>query len=251
MIDFGFKQVAIALSLMVLAIILARWQKVGTEKEMAIGTVRSFVQLVAVGYALEFIFGLENLFAILAALLVMILVGSYTAAQRAKKMPQAWRIAFVSILAGSIVTLGLMLVLRIITPKAMYIIPLGGMIIGNSMNCAALVMERLHSDITGNRLAVETALSLGKSWREAISLQFRNAVKAGMMSMLNFFKTVGLVALPGAMTGMILAGASPLEAVMIQIIVGYMLTAAVAVTGIVTAHMAVRRMFTRADQLIV
>ncbi len=249
MIDAGYKEVAIALVLMVVAIILARWQKIGTEKEMATGTVRSFVQLVAVGYALEFIFDFENIFAILLTILIMILVGSYTAARRAARIPHAWRLSFVAIFAGSLVTLGLMLAVGIIKSKAQYFIPLGGMTVGASMNCSALVMERLHSDITGNRLAVETALSLGKSWREAVATYFTKSVKAGMMQMLNFFKVAGIVQLPGAMTGMILAGASPLKAVLIQIIVGYMLTAAVTVTGIISAHLAVRQMFSPADQL--
>lgn len=249
MIDTGFPQVAIAVSLMALAIVLARWQRVGTEKEMAIGTIRSFVQLVAVGYALEFIFNLENIFAILGTLMIMVVVGSYTAARRAPKIPGVWLISFIAILAGSVVTLGLMLAVGIISAKAQYLIPLGGMTIGNSMNCSALVMERLHSDITGNRLAVETALSLGKNWRESVHTFFTKAVKAGMMQMLNFFKVVGIVQLPGAMTGMILAGASPLKAVFIQIIVGYMITAAVTVTGLTSAHLSVRRMFTPAQQL--
>lgn len=249
MIDTGYVEVAVALALMVLAIILSRWQKVGTEKELAIGTIRSFVQLAAVGYALEFIFDLENIFAILGTIMVMILIGSHTAARRAPKIPGVWSLSFISILAGSIVTLGLMLALEIIKAKAQYMIPLGGMVIGNSMNCSALVMERLYSDIRANRLAVETSLSLGKTWREASSVFFIKAVKAGMMQMLNFFKVVGIVQLPGAMTGMILAGASPLQAVLIQIIVGYMLTAAVTVTGITAAHLAIRRMFSPADQL--
>ncbi len=249
MIETGFVEVAIAVSLMVLAVILSRWQRVGTEKELIIGTIRSFVQLVAVGYALEFIFDLENIFALLGTLMIMILIGSHTASRRAPGIPRVRMISFLAITAGSTVTLGLMLATGIIQAKAQYFIPLGGMTVGNSMNCSALVMERLHSEVTGNRLAVETALSLGKNWRQAVDTFFRKAVKAGMMSMLNFFKVVGIVTLPGAMTGMILAGAPPLKAVFIQIIVGYMITAAVTVTGIVTAHLTVRQMFTSADQL--
>ena len=175
MIETGYVEVVIAVSLMVLAIALSRWQRIGTEKELAIGTVRSFVQLVAVGYALELIFGLESIFAVLGTLLIMVLVGSYTAARRAPQIPRAWSISFIAILGGSVVTLGLMLAAGIIKAKAQYFIPLGGMTIGNSMNCSAQVMERLHSDITGNRLAVETALALGKTWREAVAGFFTKA----------------------------------------------------------------------------
>jgi putative ABC transport system permease protein len=249
MIDVGFPQVIIAVSMMVLAIALSRWQRIGTEKELAFGTIRSFVQLVLVGYALEFIFGLDNVFAVVGAILLMILVGSYTAARRTPGIRHALLLSFAAIFAGSLVTLGLMLAVGIINTKAQYIIPLGGMIVGNAMNCSALVMERLYSDVTSNRLAVETALALGKGWREAVTVYFTNAVKTGMMQMLNFLKVVGIVQLPGAMTGMILAGASPLDAVLIQVIVGYMLTAAVTVTGLTAAHLAVRQMFSPAHQL--
>ena len=107
------------------------------------------------------------------------------------------------------------------------------------------------SSVTGNRSAIETALALGGTWREAVHIYFTRAVKAGMMQMLNFLKVVGIVQLPGAMTGMILAGASPLKAVLIQVLVGYMLTAAVTVTGIVAAQLAVRKMFSPADQLLI
>lgn len=249
MIETGYKEVGIALVLMLVAIILVRWQKVGIEKELAVGTIRSFIQLVAVGYALEFIFDLENIFAISATIMVMIIVGSHTASRRAPHIPRVWLSSFVAIFAGSLVTLGLMLAVGIIKAKSQYIIPLGGMTVGNSMNTAALVMERLHSEITGNRLAVETSLSLGKTWRQAAANYFSKSVKAGLMSMLNFFKVVGIVQLPGAMTGMILAGASPLKAVLIQVIVGYMITAAATVTGLVAAHLSVRNMFTKDHQL--
>ncbi len=96
-----------------------------------------------------------------------------------------------------------MALLKIITFEARYIIPLGGMVIGNSMNAAALSINRITSDILSNKLPIETALSLGKSWRVSSALYIRNAVTTGMISILNSMKTVGLVALPGAMTGMI------------------------------------------------
>jgi putative ABC transport system permease protein len=248
-IQTGYMEVGIAVALVALALILSRWQKVGMEKDMVIGTIRSFVQLVAVGYALEFIFGLDNAPSIIATLLIMIAIGAYTAGQRAPHLGRGWMFAFVALFLGTLVTLGLMLTLGIIEAKAVYIIPLGGMIIGNSMTCSAQTMERLYSDVTSNRLAVETALALGKNWKESSAGFFSNSIKAGMMPILNYLRVAGLVQLPGTMTGMILGGASPLTAVLMQVIVGYMLVASMAVTGIISAHLAVRQMFTAADQL--
>jgi putative ABC transport system permease protein len=179
----------------------------------------------------------------------MIAIGAHTAGRRAPHLEKGWLFASVALLAGTAVTLGLMLVLGIIEAKAVYIIPLGGMIIGNSMTCSAQTMERLHSDLTSNRLAVETSLALGKSWKESSALFFSSSIKTGMMPILNYLRVAGLVQLPGTMTGMILGGASPLTAVLMQVIVGYMLVASMAVTGIISAHLAVRQMFTSADQL--
>ncbi|MEE9443025.1 MAG: iron export ABC transporter permease subunit FetB [candidate division Zixibacteria bacterium] len=251
MIDTGLKEVGFAVLLMILAIVLTRWQRIGVEKQLIVGIFRSFIQLIAIGYALEFIFGLDNIFAIMGMLFIMVIVGAHTTSRWVPQIDRAWLLASSAIIVALIVTLGLMLAVQIIRPESHYIIPLGGMIIGNSMNCAALVMERLYSEIKTNKLAIETSLSLGKSWRQASHPYYRASIKAGMMSLLNFLKIVGIVQLPGAMTGMILAGASPLKAVLIQIIVGYMLAAAVTVTGIISAQLTIRRLFTSAHQLSV
>jgi putative ABC transport system permease protein len=251
MIQTGYFQVSMAVLLAALAFVLARWKSIPVEKEIGFGTVRSFVQLIAVGYALEFIFDTDSTWLVVLAVAVMLLVGAYTAGQRAEHFKNGFSIALIALAAGSFVTLGLMLALKIISIEARYIIPLTGMIISNSMNGSAIVFNRIGSDLKGNRLAIETSLSLGKSWREASRKYYRDAVKSGMISILNFMKTAGIVALPGAMTGMILAGASPLTAVLIQIIVAYMLLLSVTIAAIISAELAIRRFFNNAEQFVV
>ena len=250
MIDLGFTEILLSLVLIALAIAVSLWWKIPVQKDMAIGSVRAFVQLIAIGYALKFIFDLESLWLILVAILIMITVGSHTAAGRVKTHKGAFVIAFVSITTGSAITLGLMLLLNIITLEAKYVIPLAGMIVGNSMNAAALTTDRITSDIKLNAPAIEAALALGKSWRVSSLPYQKKASIAGMLSILNFMKTVGLVALPGAMTGMILAGAEPLKAVLLQFVVGAMLLSAVTITSIVALELTVRRYFTAHHQLI-
>jgi len=250
MIETGYLQVLAAAALAALAIVLAKVKSIPVGREIGFGTVRSFVQLVAVGYALEFIFNTRSFWLVALSVIVMIVVGAYTAAGRARHFTGGFVIALVSITAGSLVTLGLMLALRIITPEARYIIPLAGMIISNTMNAGAVTFDRISSDLKDNRLAVETSLALGKTWRQASLRFYRNAVKAGMISILNFMKTVGIVALPGAMTGMILAGASPLDAVLIQVIVGYMLISSVTIASIIAGELAIRRFFNAAEQFV-
>jgi putative ABC transport system permease protein len=250
MIETGYFQVLMAVALAILAFVLARWKSIPVTKEIGWGTLRAFVQLVAVGYALEFIFNSKSYWLVALSVAVMILVGAYTAGQRAEYFKNGFTIALVSITTGSLVTLGLMLALKIISPEARYIIPLTGMIIANSMNASAITFNRIGSDLKGNRLAIETSLSLGKSWKEASKKYYRDSVKAGMITILNFLKTAGIVALPGAMTGMILAGVSPLEAVLVQVIVAYMLLSSLTISAILSAELAIRRFFNAAEQFI-
>jgi putative ABC transport system permease protein len=250
MIETGYWQVLAALALVALAFILTRYKKIPVEKEIAIGSVRGFIQLVAVGYVLEFIFKSESTWLILLSVMIMILVAAYTAGQRAEHFKNGFSISLVALVAGSLITLGIMLALNIITAEARYIIPLAGMIISNSMNAASLAFNRIGSDLKNNRLAVETALALGKNWRQASQKYYREAVKAAMISILNFFKTVGIVALPGAMTGMILAGVTPIKAVLIQIIVGYMLLSAISISAIIAVELSVRKFFNAAEQFV-
>jgi len=245
----GYREVLLSGIMVVVAIIVGRFWRLPVLKDMALGSVRAFIQLVAVGYAVRFIFNLESAWMILLALVIMTVVGAHAAAGRVKDLSGSFVICLAAMVIGSAVTLATMLVFGIITFDARYVIPLAGMIIGNSMNASALASDRLASDLRGHRLAVETALALGKGWRAAALGYQRDAARTGMVAILNFLKTVGIVALPGAMTGMILAGADPVEAVLLQIIVAYMLLAATTITSVVAVELTIRRFFTRFHQL--
>jgi putative ABC transport system permease protein len=246
----GFLEVGISLILVVIAIVIARYWRIPVEKDMALGSVRAFAQLVAVGYALQIVFRLESPWLILMALAIMITVGAHAAAGRIKDVKRPFVITVTAMTVGSLMTIGVMILAQIISFEARYVIPLAGMIIGNSMNASALTADRLSSDLKNNRLAIESALALGKGWRVASKKYIRSSATAGMMSMLNFMKTVGIVALPGAMTGMILAGADPLDAVLFQIVVAYMLLSAVTITSVMAVELTIRRFFTRCHQLL-
>jgi putative ABC transport system permease protein len=246
----NFYHVLISLALVAVAFGISWYEKIRVEKDIATGTLRAFIQLVAIGYALEFIFDLNKLWLILLTILVMVIVSGHTAGRRAKTIVSAMRISTFSIGVGTFFTLGSMLALRIITIDPKYVIPLGGMIIGNSMNASALALERINSEVKNKRAEIEQALALGATASQAMSRSYKVTVKASMIPTLNLMKVVGLVQLPGAMTGMILAGASPLSAVFIQIIVVYMLITAVTITAVITTRIAQRGYFTKAHQLV-
>jgi putative ABC transport system permease protein len=131
-----------------------------------------------------------------------------------------------------------------------YFLPLGGMIIGNSMNALALALERLFADLRGQRQVVEMKLSLGATYREASEDIVRRAIKAGMIPSINSLMGVGIVFIPGMMTGQIVAGADPLAAIRYQIVVMLMLVASTTISTLMVVLLVRRRCFGEAQQLL-
>ena len=239
-----------SLTLVALAIGISRWQKVGLEKDMLIAVGRAFVQLIAIGYALDLIFGAKGPFWIWLVVGVMVGIAGYTAGQRGRGVLGSHRVATTAISIGAILTLGLLMVLQVFPFEPRFIIPIAGMIVGNSMTVTGLVMARLRDDVKLQRAQIEAALALGATHRQAASRQLQRALTTGMTPIVDNTKTVGLISLPGAMTGMILAGASPLEAVQLQIIVMYMLIGAAAFSGLTATFLTYQQFFTKAHQLV-
>lgn len=243
-------RVLAALALVVIAAAISRWQQIDLEKQMLIAVGRAFIQLTLIGYALNIIFAADNPAAILLIIGVMTAIASYTSGQRGQGTPRALRVAGLAITFGAALTLGLLVGLNVFSFTAQQIIPIAGMVIGNSMNVCSLVMRRMREEVMGRKLEIETALALGATGRQAARPYLKMALQSGMMPIVDSTKTVGLIQLPGAMTGMILAGASPMEAVQLQMIVMYMLIGAAALTGLAAAWLSYRQFLTRDHQLV-
>ena len=245
----SFGDVALALLLVAVALAVSRWRQVGLESDLAVATVRSFVQLLSVGYALDFVFGGHGAFTVMV-LAVMVGTATLTSGGRAAGVPGARPIAAASIAVAAAGTLGLLLVLGIVPSASRAVIPLGSMIISSAMNTTSLVMSRLRHDLAFSRREVEARLALGQPARQAARPWQRVALRNGMLPTVDQTKVVGLVALPGAMTGMILAGASPLAAIRLQLLVMYMLLGGNAFAALVSGELTLRRLFTPDHQLI-
>jgi putative ABC transport system permease protein len=238
-----------ALTLVGFAVVISYWQNIGLEFHMMVAVGRSFVQLLAIGFALDLIFNSQNPLWIGLILLIMMTVAGLTAGKRADHIPGATAIALISVGMSTVLTLGSLLMLQVFEFEARFVIPVAGMIIGNAMIATGLTMARLRDDIHAFHLEIETALALGASSRMAVQRQLRAALSTGMTPSIDSTKTVGLIALPGAMTGMILAGVSPLEAVQLQIVVMYMLMGATAISSLVATFLTFRQFFTPVHQL--
>lgn len=238
------------LAFMGLVALVSVWQKLDLEKELLIGTVRAAVQLLAIGYVLLWVFQVQSWAATLAILGVMLAVAGANAAKRGQGLPGLLSRVLAALVLTEVVTVGLMVLLRIIPPTPRYLIPISGMVTGNAMVNAGLLLNRLKAEMSARRGEVEAWLSLGATPRQATTAVLKAAVKAAMIPSVDALKTVGLVQLPGMMTGQILAGASPLEAVKYQILIMYSLSAAAAIGSMVLGFLAVPLFFNRSAQLI-
>ncbi|NLT92121.1 MAG: iron export ABC transporter permease subunit FetB [Actinobacteria bacterium] len=246
---FGFTSLAAALALVAVALLLSWWQRLDVERDIGLACVRAFVQLMAVGYIIHLILQTDRPLYVALTLAAMLLFAVITSARRARGLPGAWTLAAASIGVASMATLAVMLVLGIIPAGARYVIPIGGMLIGNCMNVASVTAVRLLEDAADRRPQIEASLALGASPRQSTATLARRSVRLAMVPVIDSTKTTGLVFLPGAMTGMILAGAEPLQAVRLQAVVMFMLLAAVALTASIVSYLAPGRLFTPQQQL--
>lgn len=233
-----------------LAILLSAWQKIGLEKDILIGTVRAAIQLIAVGYVLQTIFELKSWAFIVIMITVMITVATLNARKKGKELRGIGRRIAIAITVTEILTIGLLLSLKVIEPTARYVIPISGMIIGNGMVVSGLFLNRLKAELDTRRDEIKVYLGLGATSKQAISHVMRNTVKASMLPTIDGMKTVGLVQLPGMMTGMIVAGADPIEAVRYQILIMYSFTSSAAITAIIMSLLTHGLLFTKAHQFI-
>ncbi|WOK92027.1 protein ALUMINUM SENSITIVE 3-like [Canna indica] len=245
----GMMKPVASTAVVVMALILSFSQKLALEAEMIHATVRSFLQLSVVGFVLQFIFAQKNAGWVLLAYFFMVCVAGYTAGQRAKLVPRGKWIAGASILTGTAATMLLPIALNVLPFTPQYFVPVAGMMVGHAMAVTGVTMKKLHEDIRIQKNLVETALALGATPRQATKQQVKSSLVMALSPDLDSVKTVGLITLPGTMTGLIMAGASPLEAIQLQIVITNMLVGACVVSSIASAYLCLLVFFTGSFQL--
>ena len=242
-------QVLGALALVAVAIALSRWRGARLENEIGVAVVRAFAQLVAVGYVLKLIFDAGHVAWTLPLLATMVVFGAFTARNRARNVPHALPILVVALGASAAATLGVALLTGALHADARSLIPVGGMTIGNAMASAAIALNRLGDEFSRSAGEIEARLSLGATAHEAAAPVVRRSLVSGMIGVIDSTKTAGLVFFPGTMVGMILAGAAPLNAVRLQLILFYLLVGGVTISVVIAVSLASSRFFTPAHQL--
>ncbi|MEA2272348.1 MAG: UDP-glucose/iron transport system permease protein [Solirubrobacteraceae bacterium] len=242
-------EVVASLALVAIAIVVSFWRRAELERDLVVAVIRSFVQLTAVGYVIQAIFDSDSLWLVVLLLAVMVGFGSITARSRAKAVPGSLRPIAIALATAATVTIGLVLALGVFDPRPRYLVPVGGMVIGNAMTAAAVSLNRLADEVRGSALRIEATLALGATAWEASRDLVTRSLRSGMITLVDSTKTTGIVFFPGTMVGMLLAGARPLDAVRLQLILLWSLLGSVALSSVIATGLGYRGFFTPAHQL--
>jgi len=247
-VDISLGQLALALGLLLVALALSVALRLGLTRGLAVAATRMVVQLLLVGLVLEWVFSTANAAVILTLVVAMALLAGHAAVRRtSRRFAGIYADALVSVLGASFLVTGAAVVgiLRV-EPwyEPQYLIPLHGMLLGNALTGISLGLDRFMEGTSRGRADVEARLALGATRWEAARPLFRDAVRTGLVPITNSMAVMGIVSLPGMMTGQILAGAPPGEAVRYQILIMCMMAACVSLATLGVVGLAYRRLFT-------
>lgn len=240
----------IASLLVFISICFSYFQKLKLEKETIIGVIRAIIQLTIVGYVLNYIFGLENPLFTTLLVLFMTVNAAHNGAKRGNGIKNGFVISFISIFLGSFITLFILVFAGAIKYTPYQIVPISGMIISNAMIAIGLCYRQLLSNFKIRRDEVITKLALGADILPSSQSIMRDSIKTSMLPSIDSTKTLGIVSLPGTMTGLILAGTPPIEAIKFQIMVTFMLLSTTAISTFVACYLSYRSFYNDKKQLI-
>ncbi|SIO45100.1 putative ABC transport system permease protein [Singulisphaera sp. GP187] len=253
-LELSYLQVALAASLILINGAISAALRLGLGRRLIVAAFCTVVQLLLIGLVLQGIFGLNRWEPVIAIMLIMTVVAGFAAVQRTHlRFPGIWLASIVSVgasawLMEAIALFGVVRVDPWYSPH--YAIPLLGMILGNTLNGISLGLDRLGSELAARRTQVEAHLALGATRWEAARQPIQQAVRTGMIPTINAMMVVGIVSLPGMMTGQLLAGVAPIEAVKYQIVIMFLISSATALGIVAVVLLSYRRLFTTDHQFL-
>ena len=247
----GWAGLALSLILVGVAVGLSLWQGLRLEREMLWATGRALVQLLAVGYLLVFIIDDDTPVAwAWVWVIVMLGVAAVTVRRRAPEVPGITRLTLIATSGSALLSLFVVFGLGIYPVVGRTVVPIAGMMIGNSIGSIVVASRRILAELADRRDEVEARLALGQPWQQASKPFVRSALRTALTSQIESTKAVGLVFLPGAMTGLILAGADPADAVLVQAAIMYLILGCVATNAVVIGLGLTRQLFTPDHRLV-
>jgi len=254
-IQLSYVDLAIASLLLLLAGGLSIGLKLGLEKILGIAALRTVIQLTLVGLVLKILFQMVSPgWTGFAAITMIALAGREALARQDLKLRGGWSLSIATtalMVAGTIVTI--LALTTAVRPEPWYdprfAIPLLGMVLGNTLNGVAVGMERLTVTLKREKQAVEARLALGHKRSDAVRPYIREALRAGLMHIINAMSAAGLISLPGMMTGQILAGIDPTEAVKYQILIMFLISGATSIGALIAILAVSKRLGDERDRL--
>ncbi len=253
LINVEWLNVIIALGLVAVAIGLSYFQGFGIEKDLIVGVIRSVLQLAILGWLLVYVFNIQSIWLTVLILVAMGLIASFTAKGRMKRpYPGAIPVLWISITAGSFFSLAYITILSFSDPVALtprYLIPLGGMAIGNVLNGITLASERFHRELKSQKDMIEVLLSLGADAYRAAAEPMRHAFTAALIPTINALMVIGLIQIPGVMVGLVMSNQDPQVAARYQLMIMFMLVGAKVISVTLGLRLSLKKYFTPEHQL--
>lgn len=238
---------AIAASLIVVDAVLSITLRLGLHRRLAVATMRMVLQLLAIGYVLHFVFALKSPAVTLALVVLMLLTAAREIATRPEQRLKGYGnyIIGASSVALAVLLTALLALTTAIRPEpwydARYAVPLVGILLGNVLNSGSITLDVILGGFAREKTTIEARLALGATFREATRPLVVRAIRQGMLPTINAMSASGIVTLPGIMTGQILGGMEPIEAVKYQILLMFLLAGASGLASVTIAFLAARR----------
>jgi putative ABC transport system permease protein len=245
----GLAQTAVTSVLALLVVLLSRFQSVHLERETLLALIRGFLQVVAIGSVLRLLLQGPNWTGILV-LAAMIVVAASISSRRARGIPGAFRVSLQSIALGAAVVIGPMTALGVIEPRLSALIPVGSMLIASAMRANSLALDRFRAEVLAHTGQIEAALALGADSKTAVAPHVQAAIQAGLIPSIDSLRSLGIVWIPGLMSGMILSGSDPIYAAIYQFVVIAMLFAVAGLTVVPSVLLIRSWIFSPAEQLL-
>ena len=249
--DVSLVGTAVALLLVVVGVMISGWLRLGLERRMIVAAIRLTIQLLLVGGVLTFVVGPER--PLVWSWIWLAVMTGYAAdslRRRAPEVPRMGSLAFATFGATLVVTVGVLFGLGVFPLESRAIVPVTGMVIGNALVAAVLIAQRFLEELRDKREEIEARLALGQAARVAARPYLAAATRTALVPNLEMAKATGIVLLPGALVGLILAGVAPLDAVLVQAVVMYMMFGTVTTTAAMMGYGMVSRLFTRDHRLL-
>lgn len=254
-VDISYFQLALSLVFIILLIIISAVRKIGRQKLIIIASVRMTVQLMAAGYLLTLVFKNPSWYLTIITLIIMLFFAVINIFKRCSN-PIGKKLKVIvagSLIIGSVVTVSFFIFVIInISPWYLpqYFIPIAGMIIGNSMTGILLGLNKMSGDFFEKREIIENSLMLGATAKQASNDIINKSVETSLLPTLNSMLTMGIISLPGMMTGQILSGTLPSVAIKYQIAIMLAILGAITITVIIFVLLGYKTYFNKKDQLL-